>query len=162
MATTSGNNITAADYNALFTTLESIRAKHAARKEARNTTQLNDRTLGGYKVTKRSGDSARASDVTSVRNALNFLGNYAVDLTTTFASNIRVPNVGDLIKATSISDVNTQITAADRECAFCSFFSSFQSSYRSSYRSSYFSSYDSGYNSSNFGSFNSSWNGVFC
>lgn len=166
MATSTGSLIIPSDYAALFTTLETIRAKHAARKEARNTTQLRDTTLGGYRSSVTSGSTATAAQMEKVRNAVNFLGNYAVDLTTTFASNITAPRVGDLIKSTNITTMRTQIDAMNNVCAFCSFNSSFDSSYRASYRASYRSSYnsgfDSGYNSGAFGSFNSSWNGVFC
>lgn len=166
MATGTGNPIVPSDYDDLFTTLETIRASHAARKEASNTAQLKDTTLGGYRSTVSTGDTATTNQMEQVRNAVNFLGNYAVDLTTTFASNITTPRAGDLIKSTHITDMRTQIDAMSRECAFCSFNSSFDSSYRASYRASYRSSYnsgfDSGYNSGAFGSFNSNWSGVFC
>ena len=164
MAFSTGSTVAASDYNALFTTLETIRSKHAARAGLTSTqkTKLADTTMGGYKTSVASGTSAQAANVTNVKNALNFLGTYAPNLTTTFASNIALPTAGTLLYATTLSTAETQINTANAQCANCSFNSSYNSGYNSGYNSSYNSGYCSGYNSSNFGSFNSSWNGVFC
>jgi len=60
MAFSTGSKVAASDYNALFTTLEAIRSKHAARPGLTSTqsTKLKDTTLGNYKTSTSPGASA--------------------------------------------------------------------------------------------------------
>ena len=152
MALSSGNKVAASDYNELFTTLEAIRKKHAARKGLTSTqqTKLKDTTLGGYKTTLAAGNVADNANVTKVKNAVNFLATFAPDLSS-FKSTVTVPDAGALLKVTELSSLNSTITKQNSACANCSFNSSHDSSH---------CSFDSSFNS--FGSFNSSWDGTFC
>ena len=152
MAFTAGSTVDDADYDALFTTLEAIRAKHVARKgiSSANKTKLQDKTLGGNVITVNAGTQAKATQVQEIKDSLKFIETFAVDLSG-FSSKITVPAVGDLLKASVMSGNKTALSSAQSVCANCSFNSSYDSSV---------CSFNSGFNP--FGSWNSSWNGVVC
>lgn len=75
-----------------------------------------------------------------------------------FASQITIPTAGSLLKVGNVKNI---VDRVDAVCVNCSFNTSFNSGYNSSHNGSFNSSNDSNW-SPNFGSFNSSWNGVFC
>lgn len=152
MAFTAGSIVDDADYDALYTTLEAIRAKHVARKDISqsNKTKLQDETLGGNVITVNAGTQTKSTQVQEVKDSLKFIETYAVDLSG-FSSKITVPSVGALLSASTMKTNNTTLNSAKSVCANCSFNSSYNSSV---------CSFDSGFNP--FGSWNSSWNGVVC
>ena len=160
MAATQGQPVNGSDYNALFTTLEAIRAKHVAQADISNTNKrkLQDTTLGGNVVSVSNGTEVLQSQIQSVFNAMDFLDDYASALSG-FASKITVPKAGDLLKATTITSAQTQLNSANKVCAFCNFDSSFDSSFDSGF-SSGGGGGDCGFSSN--GSWNSSWSGVVC
>lgn len=143
MAATKGNLVDDADYDALFTTLEKIRAKHVAQPgiTSANKTKLQDTTLGGNVITVNAGTSVLANQMQKIFNAMDFLDDYAANLSG-FAAKIPVPKAGDLLQATTITTAQTQLDNANAVCANCSFSTCFSCSHN--------------------GSWNSSWNGVVC
>lgn len=174
MSFTASESVNASDYNALFTTLEQIRAKHAARAGLTSTQskKLSDTSLGSNKNSVSTGEYPYPDNVSKVKGAVNFLATFAPNLTN-FTSSVAIPSTGDLLKATELKSLQDTINAQNSQCAFCDFNSSFNSNFNtnfnSSFRSGFNGSFNSGFfsgncffNSGNFASFNSSWNGVFC
>lgn len=165
MALEQGREVTADDYNELFKTLEALREKHYNRDGLTEEQKENlGKPLGRFVDV---GEKAASANIAAIRSALSLLGTFAPDLNTSFASNIIIPKVGSLLRASSLKQVQTELGEAYEDvCPNCSFDSAFFASHHNSFNSSHcnFCDFSCNFESSyrHFGSFNSSWNGRFC
>lgn len=165
MAFSQGSTVLASDYNSLFTALERIRREHNTRADVNITSKISGSVSAGTKTIP--------SQITAVKNAVTKLEN-GINNMSGFASQITIPSAGSLL---TVGNVKSVVDRVDNVCVNCSFNNSFNSSFNSGFNSSFNSGFNSGFNSSfnsgfnssndshwspNFGSFNSSWNGVFC
>lgn len=149
--------ITADEFSELFARLEAVRQAQIARGDI-------DSSALGSVITSPISSAVPISttNVSSLKSAANQLTN-GTEISSTFASNIIIPSVGDLIKqSTTITSYSTQITNIENVCANCSFNSSFNSSFDAGFNSSNDSNFNNFGNFDNDTSFNSSndfsWN----
>ena len=153
MAISTGDSVAASTFNALFTTLNSIRAKQYARNDV-TSSNLSSAWTGPAVV----GANPVPSDIQSFKTKVGYLES-GVSNISGFSSSISIPSVGDLLKASTITTMETVVSGLSSECVDCTFNSSFNASFNSSFNASFNSSFNSSFSTtcfSNWGS-NCSW-----
>jgi hypothetical protein len=109
MALSTGSTVLNSDMAALFTRLEAIRVAHNKRSDMSDiTTAISTPTAVGKTV--------KSSDVQSAKNAATTLENGIPNMSG-FASQISVPSVGSLLKASTLTALGTVITGMESVCA---------------------------------------------
>lgn len=134
-----GDSVSAANFNALFTRLEAVRAAQYKRADINSTQRRN--ISGAISGPASRGSAVRPSTVQTLKDKLTLLANNGTGISSSFASNITVPSVGTLLRASTITAMETSVRNAEGVCANCSFFTSASSQgHFSSFFSSFFSS----------------------
>ena len=110
MAVSTGSTLLASDMTALFTRLEAVRKKHAGRSDLVKALPgaITSPVSQGSKVLA-SNVSAAKTNLTNIENSLNNMSG--------FASQITIPSVGDLVKASTITKVQSVLTNVESICA---------------------------------------------
>ena len=114
MAVSTGSTLLASDMTSLFTRLEAVRKKHASRKDLVKALPgaISSPVSQGSKVLASNVSSAK-TNLTNIENSLNNMSG--------FASQITIPSVGDLVKASTITKVQSVLTSVEAICANNSF-----------------------------------------
>lgn len=161
MANGQGEKATAADFNALFTQLENIRKNQAARADLSGQTELqtafptNVAARGNKIVSTASATSSNKSVFDQIKANITTLANNGTGVASTFASNVIVPSVSQLLAASQVATAATQITSVEGVCANCAHYTTatnqghFTAHYTNASSQGHFSSNFS-HNSSNF------------
>ena len=113
MANSQGDSVKASDFNALFTRLEAVRKKQYARPDV--TASNLSRAWSGPAVV---GEKPVPSNIQSAKDKVRALEN-GVSNISGFSSSIVVPSVGDLLKASTISLVETAVRRVEGACVNC-------------------------------------------
>lgn len=109
MAVSTGSTVLNSDMAALFARLEAIRVAHNKRTDIADiTTAISTPTAVGKTV--------KSSDVQAAKNAATTLEN-GISNMSGFASQISVPSVGSLLKASTLTTLGTVITGMESVCA---------------------------------------------
>ena len=149
-----GDLTSAANFNALFAQLDKIRDEHAARADL-STDQKNN--LNNINTTGAPVDELIKTDpLTTIKTGLSTLANNGTKINSSFSSNITIPTVGQLLQASTITNIQTQMDAADAVCANCSHFTSAAS--QGNFGANFTSAYGQGNFSPNFGASHSQGN----
>lgn len=115
MATvTSGQEATAESFNDLFSRLNAIRANHKGKNGQNDTANAAFATT--IKPGVRARDLAQApDDAQKIKDALEFLSK-SEWLSTTFASKVTIPTVGELLKASDYNGYDAILKEVEAVC----------------------------------------------
>ena len=142
-----GDKITAQYFNDLFTQLKKIRDEHAARADLTSEQKTNLNAISPTNIT--AGEKAKTSNTVSViKSGLSTLASNGTGISSTFSSNITIPDVGSLLYPVSAAVDN--LNNADGVCPNCTHFTS--AANQGHYSSNFTSNASRGHFSSNFGS----------
>lgn len=109
-----GANLSATNFNALFKRLDDIRAKHLNKDGQNATANSTFRTAFTTNVAV-AGEKAIPNNIQRVKDTLTTLSQSEwIDATP--ASSITVPNVGDLISANTFNTIDNTITTVEAIC----------------------------------------------
>lgn len=112
--------ISAADFNTYFTRLENVRQKQYNRADLSSTVRSSIRTAYQTNIavkdniTKRSAVQQIQTDLDNLRNVPS--------ISSSFTSSLTIPSVGELMKASKITLIETNVRAVENICANCAFF----------------------------------------
>lgn len=155
MANAKNDPVSASDFNTLFTRLEEIRQAQYNRADINSSQRANiSETITGP---AKQDVYPQPSDIELAKTKLQLLANNGTGISSAFASNVRVPSVGDLLEATTLANLRTNIDASGAVCANCSFFTSasnqgnYSPNYSSNFRTNFGANHRSNFGS-NFGS----------
>ena len=133
MALSQGNQILANDFNNLFARLEEVRKKHYA---ASGLSSAQQQALSSTINTNVASQGVQAvpSNMQTLKNTLRTLSNSPY-IAETFANNVTIPSVGDLLRYDTIAAAETQVSNVESLCAHCSahFSSHFSSNFSSNF-----------------------------
>ena len=138
MPLSQGNQILANDFNNLFARLEEVRKKHYA-ASGLSTAQKNALSSAINTNVVSQGATALPSNMLALKNTLRTLSNSPY-IAETFANNVSIPAVGDLIRYDTIAAGVTQINDVENLCAHCS--AHFSSHFSSNFSSNFGSNFD--------------------
>ena len=157
MAFSKDNKPLADDYKALFTRLEALRKKHAAR--AGLTSAQSTALSTTISTSLGSGQPLKPADVTAVKDAVTVVAN-SPDISSTFVSNITIPSVGALLSSDIFSNISADLTTMEGICANCANFTSSasQGNHSSNHSSNFSSNFTSAASKGNFTSSSSQGN----
>ena len=151
-ATTSnpGDSAKANTFNELFTKLNTLRLAHLERADITGTANTNlSRAFVNAAVVS---SEIKTDAMTSVKTAVQTIEKNALASTTRFSSQITIPTVGQLLKASEFNIVDSAIVAMGNECARCSHnaadYRSFNRSFNSSHNSNFSHFTNKGFNNS--------------
>ena len=146
--------------NDLFTRINTIRANHLAASQAAgsSTTGITSAWPTNVVATGDTAQAATISDLNSRIRAVGASGSFSANNTSTrYVTEIAVPSVGSLIKATDFNAWDTVLTNMEKVCANYSRYSSFYSGHYGSFYSSFYSGQYGSFYSGKYGSFYSSF-----
>lgn len=108
--------VLASEFTDLFTRLEAVRKKQIARED------IADTALGSTISSPVSQGTLTdtPNQPQALKNAINQL-TPGTGISATFASNIIIPSVGDLLLSSHLSNWQTQVAAVEKVPATCSF-----------------------------------------
>ena len=110
MAVSTGSTFLVSDMTALFTRLEAVRQKHAGRSDlVKALPGTISSPVSQGSIVLASNVSAAKTNLTNIENSLNNMSG--------FASQITIPSVGDLVKASTITKVQDVLTNVESICA---------------------------------------------
>ena len=113
MALSTGNSALWSDINAIYTTLRTVQKNHGLSQTA---------------IPNSQGGSVKASDISTLNNAINALNS---ERHISMSTGVTNPTAGTLIYPGIISTLKSKIDGVAGTCHFDSFHSSFHSSFRS-------------------------------
>lgn len=114
MAISAGASVSASNFNALFTRLNTIRTNHLNKDGQNTTANTSLRTAFSTRVAV-AGNNPVPSNVQQIKNNLTTLAD-SEWLDTTFASRITIPTAGTLLRASDFNVFDRTITAVEAVC----------------------------------------------
>ena len=108
-----GDKVLASDFNSLFNRLEDVRKKHYRAPMQNASANSTLATSFSYRVT--TGNKVMASDVTKLRSNVQSLTT-STWIDSTFTSKIRIPSIGELIKASTYNELSNIISDIENIC----------------------------------------------
>lgn len=110
-----GTSVSASEFNALFTRLETLRQQHKAAMDAAGSGQADLNTAFATNIAVQ-GEKPIPSNVQAIKTDLEKLASSSY-VDTTFAAKITVPSTGALLQAVNFNLYDTTISEVEAICA---------------------------------------------